>query len=78
MRRTLIALAFATLAVPGAAQATEADESIQVGTPTCYVQVDYGLNPGVVVDPSRPPYVHFVMCPWGCFGVHGAGVHCPI
>lgn len=76
MRKFLVSAAAAALvAVPGAAQASE---SITVGTDDCYAQVDYALTPSVGVDPTRPPFVYFVMCPGTCFGVEGAGLHCPI
>ena len=76
MRKTLVGIAFAAvMAVPGAAQATE---SITVGTDDCWVMVDYSLDPGIRIDPSSPPFIYFVMCPGGCMGSPGAGVHCPI
>lgn len=76
MRKTLVGLAFAAvMALPGAAQASE---SITVGTDDCYAYVEYGLDPGIRIDPTRPPFVYFVLCPGTCFGVQGAHVHCPI
>jgi hypothetical protein len=79
MRRALVSLAFAAVvAAPGAAQATEPRDSITVGTPDCHATVDYEVHPPVVIDLSRPPYVHFVFCPGSCLSLPGAGIHCPI
>ena len=68
----LVTGAAVALAVPTVTAATATAGTAKIGTPDCYVEVDY-LDPNVTIGGTRPPYV--TADPSG--GV-GAGAHCPL
>ena len=68
----LVTGAVVAMAVPTVTAATAHAGSAQIGTPSCYVQVDY-LDPNVVIGGTRPPFV--TASPSGSVG---AGAHCPL
>ena len=53
-KAVLVTGAVVALAVPTVAAATAHAGSAQIGTPDCYVEVDY-LDPNVTIGGTRPP-----------------------
>ena len=72
-RALVIAGVVSALAVPTTWAALSASAgTMQIGTPGCYVEVDY-LEPNIVIGGTKPPFVTADPS-----GSAGAGVHCPI